>query len=90
LGLLPNGDIICGAGDGTIAKISIQTMNITASNHVLGGVSSITFTGDYTHLLCGTNQSNIYWIDTEVLKPELRNTCHYDKINDISFPKLAS
>jgi len=26
LGLLPNGDIIVGAGDGNIAKVSIQTM----------------------------------------------------------------
>jgi hypothetical protein len=26
IGLLPNGDIIVGAGDGCIAKISIQTM----------------------------------------------------------------
>lgn len=30
LGLLPNGDIIVGAGDGTIAKLSIQTMQVIA------------------------------------------------------------
>lgn len=26
IGLLPNGDIIVGSGDGTVAKLSIQTM----------------------------------------------------------------
>ena len=28
IGLLPNGDIIVGAGDGTVAKISIQDMQV--------------------------------------------------------------
>lgn len=28
IGLLPNGDIIVGAGDGTLAKLSIQDMKI--------------------------------------------------------------
>ena len=30
LGILPNGDIIVGSGDGNIAKLSIQTMNVIA------------------------------------------------------------
>lgn len=54
LGILPNGDIIVGAGDGTIAKLSIQSMTILSANEILGGVSSIAFTGDYTHFFCGT------------------------------------
>ena len=29
----------------------------------------------------------MYWINTENLKPELRNTCHYEKINDVAFPQ---
>mmetsp|Transcript_1842 Transcript_1842/g.2592 ORF Transcript_1842/g.2592 Transcript_1842/m.2592 type:complete len:91 (+) Transcript_1842:387-659(+) len=61
-------------------------MKIKASSNVLGGVTSIAFTGDFTNFFCGTSQSNIYWVDTENLKAELRNTCHYDKINDIAFP----
>ncbi|CAD8070532.1 unnamed protein product [Paramecium sonneborni] len=86
LGLLPNGDIIVGAGDGMIAKVSYQTMQIVASSELLGGVTSITFTNDYTHFFTGTSQSNIYWLDTEKLLPELRNTCHYERINDVAFP----
>eukprot|EP01015_Nassula_variabilis_P029619 TRINITY_DN6378_c0_g1_i5.p1 TRINITY_DN6378_c0_g1~~TRINITY_DN6378_c0_g1_i5.p1 ORF type:complete len:563 (-),score=111.82 TRINITY_DN6378_c0_g1_i5:24-1712(-) len=84
--ILPNGDIIVGAGDGTLAKLSIQDMSIKAKNTVLGGISSLTFTGDYTHFFCGTLQSNIYWVDSEKLNPELRNTCHYARINDVAFP----
>jgi hypothetical protein len=29
-------------------------MNILSASEVLGGVSSIAFTGDYTHFFCGT------------------------------------
>lgn len=54
IGLLPNGDIIVGAGDGTLAKLSIQNMTIIAKTEVLGAPSSISFTGDYTHFFCGT------------------------------------
>ena len=56
------------------------------SSQVLGGVSSMTFTADDTHFFCGTNQSNIYWVDTDQLKPEFRSTCHHSKINDVAFP----
>jgi hypothetical protein len=52
----------------------------------MGKITSLTSTSDYCHFFCGTNLSNIYWVDTENLNPELRNTCHFDKINDISFP----
>lgn len=83
---LPNDDLIIGAGDGTLAKLSINSMNIKCATQVLGGVTSITFTSDATHFFCGTSQCNIYWVDSSTLVPELRNTCHYDKINDIVFP----
>ena len=53
---------------------------------MLGGVSSITLTGDQTHFFCGTNQSNIYFVDSDQLNAELRNTCHHTRINDVAFP----
>lgn len=61
-------------------------MQIVASSELLGGVTSISFTNDQTHFFTGTIQSNIYWLDTEKLIPELRNTCHYERINDVAFP----
>ena len=59
---------------------------INRSTTLLGAVTSISFTGDYTHFFCGTNQSNIYWVDSDQLNAELRNTCHYSRINDVAFP----
>lgn len=56
----------------------------------MGSVTSITFTGDYTHFFCGTSQSNIYWVNSVKLTPELRNTCHDHRINDIVFPNAYS
>ena len=64
-------------------------MQVVASSDLLGGVTSVSFTNDFTHFFAGTSQSNIYWIDTEKLVPELRNTCHYERINDVAFPQYA-
>lgn len=69
LNILPNGDIVVGCGSGQIVKLSIQTMNIKSKDTVSGGVTSMTFTNDFTYFFAGTNLSNIYWVDSENLKP---------------------
>eukprot|EP00928_Gymnodinium_smaydae_P079053 TRINITY_DN63071_c0_g1_i1.p1 TRINITY_DN63071_c0_g1~~TRINITY_DN63071_c0_g1_i1.p1 ORF type:complete len:652 (+),score=159.41 TRINITY_DN63071_c0_g1_i1:92-1957(+) len=86
--LLPDGDLLVGTGDGTICRIDVNSRSgkVKASCVVLGGVTSITLTSDGTHFFCGTSQSNIYWVDTDTLTAELRNTCHYEKINAVAFP----
>jgi hypothetical protein len=56
MGILPNGDFLVGSGDGTIAKISIQTMKVKKRTKVWGGVSSLTFTQDFTHFFAGTDE----------------------------------
>lgn len=86
LSLMGNGDLLVGAGDGTIAKLASQNLQIKCQSQVLGAVSSLSLTNDHTHFFLGTSQSNIYLLDTDQLKPELRNTCHYEKINDVAFP----
>lgn len=86
--MLADGDIIIGTGDGTIARIgaSAETMRVKLQCQVLGGVTSITLTQDGTHFFCGTTLSNIYWVDTDTLTAELRNTCHHERINQVAFP----
>ena len=86
LSLMANGDLLVGTGDGTVAKLGKQDLQVKGQSQVLGPVTSITLTQDHTHFFLGTAQSNIYLVDTDQLKPELRNTCHYEKINDIAFP----
>lgn len=52
----------------------------------MGGVTSITLTADATHFFAGTTKATLYWCNTDQINPELRNTCHYEKINDVAFP----
>lgn len=84
--ILPNADLLIGAGDGTIAKISSGNMVVKSQAKVMGGVTSITLTADATHFFAGTNKATLYWCNTDQISPELRNTCHYEKINGIAFP----
>jgi WD40 repeat protein len=86
LSLLPNGDILAGAGDGSLVKLNIQNLQTKAQCSVLGAVTSISLTADGTNMFVGTSQSNMYWVDSDQLQAELRNTCHYERINDIAFP----
>jgi hypothetical protein len=84
--LLPNSDIIVGSGDGTIAKIGFSDLKIKAQSKIMGAISSIALTADSAYFFASTDQSNIYWCESSSLTSEIRNTCHYDRINDICFP----
>jgi WD40 repeat protein len=83
---LSNGDLLLGAGDGTLAKVSTSDMVVRKEAKVMGAVTSVSLTADGTHFFCGTNKATIYWCNTDNIAPELRNTCHYEKINDVAFP----
>jgi hypothetical protein len=85
--MLPNFDLIVGTGEGILAKIDFSDMRIKAESKVLGGVTSISFTADSTYFFCGTDQANLYWCNSSDLVSEIRNTCHYEKVNDIAFPQ---
>ena len=84
--MLPNSDLLVGTGNGTIAKIGFIDFKIKKEGKVLGAVTSITLTAESSFMFVGTDQSNIYWVETSSLKSEIRNTCHNDSINDIQFP----
>jgi WD40 repeat protein len=62
-------------------------MRVKSQCQVLGAVTSIATTADGTHLFVGTAQSNIYWVDVESLTAELRSTCHFDRVNQVCFPR---
>ena len=84
--IVANGDLMIGAGDGTIAKIDSKALLVKSEAKVMGSVTSISLTADSTHFFTGTSKATIYWCDTDRINPELRNTCHYEKINGIAFP----
>lgn len=83
---LPDGDMLVGTGDGTVARIQAGTLKVKSMCAILGGVTSIALTNDFSHFFCGTTHSNIYWVDVDTLTAELRNTCHHERINTIAFP----
>ena len=85
--MLPNSDLIIGTGEGLLAKVGYSDMKIKAESKLLGSVTSITLTADSAYFFCGTDQSNMYWCESSSLNSELRNTCHYDRINDVCFPQ---
>lgn len=87
---IPNGDILVGAGDGTVGKIGFKDMRMKGEAKINGAVTSFSLTADGTHTFIGSNRATIYWSDTDTLNPELRNTCHYEQINDIAFPYAYS
>jgi WD40 repeat protein len=84
--LLPGGDLLVGTGEGTIARLSVSNLAIKSQCQVLGGVTSISLTQDGTHFFCGTSMANIYWVDVDSLTPELRSTCHHERVNQVAFP----
>jgi WD40 repeat protein len=84
--LLQNGDMLIGAGDGGIAKVGSMDFNVKKKAKVMGAVTSISLTADSTHFFCGTSKATIYWCNTDDIAPELRNTCHDERINDVIFP----
>ena len=83
---LSNGDLLVGAGDGTVAKIGFKDFLVKSEAKVMGSVTSISLTADSTHFFLGTSKATIYWCDTDKISPELRNTCHYERINSVAFP----
>lgn len=86
INLLSNGDLLVGAGDGTIAKVGYKDFAVKSEAKIMGAVTSISLTADSTHFFLGTSKATIYWCDTDKINPELRNTCHYERINSIAFP----
>jgi hypothetical protein len=67
--ILQNGDLLVGAGDGTIAKIDTVSMLIKSQSKVMGAVTSITLTADSTHFFAGTSKSTLYWCNTDQINP---------------------
>lgn len=89
----PPGDqdwIVCGNGDGSVARLSTAHLEITAAAKLLGGVSSITVGPDGTTMYAGTRDGNRYWLDIGDFDPKLRATAHPDPINFVCYPRDSS
>ena len=84
--MLPNHDLLLGTEEGRVAKVGYGDFKVKGEAKLLGGVTSMALTAESAYFFCGTNQSNIYWVEMATLKNEIRNTCHNDHINEVHFP----
>lgn len=92
LQLMKTGDILVGAGDGTVAVVNLvsgdkgTTYKKTKMTKFEGGITSIALRGQGHQFFVGTQTCQIYRFNYTEFTNELMNTCHYGKINDIAFP----
>jgi len=57
--------LLVGAGDGTIAKVGGKDFKVKSQHKVMGAVTSISPTADFTHVFIGTSKATIYWADAD-------------------------
>jgi len=81
------GNLVVGAGDGTVALLNKDTLKVIRRTKLHGGVSSLILNAAGDHVFVGTDKCNIYLLHLGSFQFELRNTCHFDRINDVAFPR---
>lgn len=79
--------IVVGAGDGTVATLRCRDFKLLKKVQLDGGVTSLALNAAGDHFFVGTDACNIFLVHLDSLEFELRNTCHYGKINDVAFPR---
>lgn len=82
----PNGDVLVGSGDGTLARLSKGNLLQTDMLTLQGGVTSIALANKGSEVYAATDQSNVYCGSTKDLELELVRTAHTFHINSIAFP----
>jgi len=88
MALNADGDVLIGGGGGEVVQLSKINLTIQKQVIVQGAVTSIATMGE--HYFIGTAKSNMYYLNAHTFKEELRQTCHFDCINDIVFPHAYS
>lgn len=84
-----DGKIIIGAGDGSIALLKPvkDGFKIVRKGKMDGGITSLALNAAGDHFFVGTNTCNVYLVHVGSFEYELRNTCHFAKINGVAFPR---
>lgn len=85
-----DGNIYVGNGDGSLHLLDNRNLRSARSTDLMGAVTSMALQADGSTLICGTNQSNVYYVTPGDLTMELRSSCHFTRINDVCFPNTFS
>jgi len=89
LSLMGQGEILLGAGDGTVALLKGEAFKKIRLKKIDGEVTSIAMCGS-KQFFCGTMVSQIYKFNYADFTNEVISTCHFARISDISFPYAYS
>lgn len=86
-----NTNVLVGAGDGTLLFIN-SSMNRVAGykTSLNGGITSIALHPKGDKFLVGTDECNRYEISKDLIKSELKSSCHTSSVNDVAFPNGCS
>ena len=85
-----DGNIIIGAGDGTVALLQKGNLKILKSIKLDGMITSLVLNKSGDHFFVGTSKSMMYLVSLSDFDYEQRGSAHFDKINDVIFPKNNS
>eukprot|EP00911_Craspedida_sp_UC1_P001078 UC1_evm7s808 len=89
LALLENGELLAGAGDGTVAyakRTSRGVLKVVRRTQVTGAVTSVSLRGAGHDVFCGTAACEMHHIGLAEFKGELRIKAHHAPINSVIFP----
>lgn len=79
-----SGDVLVGSGSGEVALLQQGDLKKLKTVQLQGMITSVAAHGD--HYFVGTSKSNVYYLNAKTFKEELRQTCHFERINDLTFP----
>eukprot|EP01084_Bolivina_argentea_P166808 289576_1 len=75
------GQLLAGTGSGDVVLLDGGTLQVMKKVVLQGSVTSVCAHAD--DYFCGTAKSNVYYVNAKTLKEELRQTCHFERINDV-------
>jgi WD40 repeat protein len=79
--------VLIGAGDGTLTYLNSQLKSTSSQRTALmGGISSLALHPSGTKFMVGTDQCNRYEVSADLSKAEMKTSCHYGPITDVTFP----
>jgi hypothetical protein len=83
-----NVNLLLGSGDGCLHYMNPQ-LNIVSGYkaQLMGGITSISRLPGGDKLSVGTDQCNRYEVSLDLADAELKASCHYGPVNDVSFPE---
>jgi len=83
------GNLIVGAGDGTVAVVT-PDFRVLRKEKLAGAVTSLAINAAEDHFFVGTDKCNKYCVAISDLQYDLRSTCHFSRVNDVAFPREYS